>query len=234
MCDGRSTHLVTNTCGTFVIDLNTGERRDSKKDDVAESARIVDALKDVAVYCTLVTPVDKPPKVRVLHEYDAAANNTEKFFMCEAYSPEEAEYLLRMATAVSGDQEELRRRPTIGTLACTVSPMILDGQQTDTALTFARFNAPVSIMAMPVIGATSPITLAGSLVLGNAQVLGLITILQLGYPGTPIFHGICPVGMDMKRGTTGTSFPGAVLESVAGVQLAKHYGLPSYTGEWFG
>jgi len=230
VCDGKHTHLVTNTCGTLVMDLETGARRDSTKDDVAKSALIVDALEDVGIYCVLVTPTEKPPGVRVLHEYDAAVNNTEKFIMTEVYSPEETDYLLKMACAVAGGVDELVRRPIVGTIACTISPLILDGKQTDSALAFARVNAPISVMAMPIIGGTAPITIAGSMILGNAQMLGLATVLQMANPGTPVFHSLCPVAMDVRHGTMGTSFPGAILESVGGVQLAKYYGLPSYTG----
>jgi trimethylamine--corrinoid protein Co-methyltransferase len=85
---------------------------------------------------------------------------------------------------------------------------------------------------MPITAATAPVTIAGTLLVGNAQVLSLITVVQMVYPGAPTIYSFCPMAMDVKGGAMGGAFPDATLASVGGVQLARYYGLPSLVGGW--
>jgi trimethylamine--corrinoid protein Co-methyltransferase len=226
--DGEHVYLGTHVGATKVIDLETGERRDARKDDIVKQAILVDALEDINFMSTSMHAMDKP-YAKWLHDYDAAVNNTVKHVRLEPPRAEEVNYLAKMAATVLGGEEILRKRPILSVLECTVSPLILEELQTDAGLEAAKLGIPIHMMPMPIIGATVPITLAGALALSNAQFLSFLTIIQLAYPGSPVIYAWDPSVIDMRTGGTGTSLPDAIRLGMYGIQLARYYGVPSYT-----
>lgn len=230
--DGEHIHLATDGSGIGVVDWETGKRRESVKKDVADSARLADYLEYLNIYYPLVTPLDVPKHSHVLHELDASFANTEKHVTSgTTYLREEAVYAVKMAQAVAGGEEALRKRPILSAVACTSSPLVL-GLTTDAAIEFARAGVPPIVMTMPLVGASSPVTLAGPVVLGNAQVLALITVLELDTPGAPVIYSSVPMAMEPQTGLFAAAFPSATMITVAHVQMAKHYRLPILVGGW--
>jgi trimethylamine--corrinoid protein Co-methyltransferase len=218
--------------GLATIDLDSGVRRPSTLKDVADSAKIVDYLPMMHMYNPLVTPLDVPKHAHTVHEYMAALENCEKHFTTgSTYQKEEAIQQLNMAKVVVGGEAELRRRPIISSLTCTTSPMVL-GMTTDAAIEFSRAGCPPHLMAMPLIGATAPMSLAGATLLGNAQVIALATVLQLAAPGSPLCYSTEPMAMDIQSGLFEGLFPAADMVRAAHVQMAKHYGIPIFVGGW--
>ena len=230
--DGEHCYACTDGVGLATIDLETGERRPSALRDVADSAKIVDYLPMMHMYNPLVTPLDVPKHAHTVHEYMTALENCEKHFTTgSTYQREEAVYEVKMATAVAGGEEELRRRPIISSLTCTTSPMVL-GMTTDAAIEFSRAGCPPLLMAMPLIGATAPMTVAGAVVLGNAQVIALATVLQLAAPGSPLCYSSEPMAMDVQSGLFEGLFPAANMVRAAHVQMARYYRIPIFIGGW--
>lgn len=230
--DDEHVHLATDGSGIGVLDSTTGARRDSTKKDVEDSARLADYLEYLNIYYPLVTPLDVPKHSHVLHELDASFNNCMKHVTSgTTYMREEAVYAIKMAQSVAGGEEELRRRPILSAVVCTSSPLVL-GLTTDAAIEFARAGVPPIVMTMPLVGASSPVTLAGPVVLGNAQVLALITVLQLDSPGAPVIYSSVPMAMEPASGLFAAAFPSATMITLAHIQLAKHYKLPIFVGGW--
>jgi len=54
--DGSCSYLCTGGCGVHVIDLETGKQRPSRKEDVAQSARVSDALPLISFYWPINGP----------------------------------------------------------------------------------------------------------------------------------------------------------------------------------
>ena len=230
--DGNHCYTCTDGVGVATIDLETGERRGSTLKDVAESAKIVDYLPMMHMYNPLVTPLEVPKHAHTAHEFLASLENCEKHFTTgSTYMKEEAQYELKMAAAVVGGWKELRRRPIISSLTCTTSPMVL-GMTTDAAIEFSRAGCPPFLMAMPLIGATAPMTVAGAVTLGNAQVIALATVLQLAAPGSPLTYSTEPMAMDVQSGLFEGLYPAADLVRAAHVQMAKYYKIPIFVGGW--
>ncbi|MBN1677181.1 MAG: trimethylamine methyltransferase family protein [Candidatus Thermoplasmatota archaeon] len=230
--DGEHCHICTDGTGLSTIDLETGVRRDSTKKDVADSARVVDYLEMMNIYYPIVTPLDVPKHSHTLHEFDATFNNCEKHITSGAtYMKEEAQYELKMAAAVAGGWDELKRRPLVSALTCTTSPMVL-GMTTDAAIEFVRAGCPPMMMTMPLIGATSPMTVAGAILVGNAQVLALTTVCQLAAPGSPVCYSTEPMAMDIQSGLFEGLFPAANMVRAAHVQMARYYKIPIFVGGW--
>jgi len=230
--DGEHCYACTDGVGLATLDLETGERRPSTLKDVADSAKIVDYLPMMHMYNPLVTPLEVPKHAHTVHEFMASLENCEKHFTTgSTYQKEEAQYELKMAAAVAGGWDELKRRPIISNLTCTTSPMVL-GMTTDAAIEFSRAGCPPLLMAMPLIGATAPMTVASGVLLGNAQVIALATVLQLAAPGSPLCYSSEPMAMDVQSGLFEGLFPAANMVRAAHVQMARYYKIPIFIGGW--
>ena len=232
LLDGKHCYTCTDGVGLSTIDLETGERRGSTLKDVADSAKIVDYLPMMHMYNPLVTPLEVPKHAHTIHEFLASLENCEKHFTTgSTYQREEAICEIKMAAAVVGGMKELKQRPIISNLTCTTSPMVL-GKTTDAAIEFSRAGCPPLLMAMPLIGATAPMTVAGATLLGNAQVIALATVLQLAAPGSPLCYSTEPMAMDVQSGLFEGLFPAANMVRAAHVQMAKYYKIPIFVGGW--
>jgi trimethylamine--corrinoid protein Co-methyltransferase len=228
--DGEHVYISTDGCGVYCREAD-GTIRPSLKDDVARSARVAQALENVSATSAIVSAQDCPAETRVLHEFDACVRNSEKHSIVVSLKEDwEARGLIRMAEAMAGGSDELRRRPMFTAIICSVSPLHQERYGMDLALTLAEAGIPVSFYPMPIIGATGPVTIAGSAVVNNAEMLSATTMLQLAYPGAKVIHGGGPTAMNMTSGAYASNSPEAMLlRSIQG-HMADYYGLPA----WFG
>ena len=228
LLDGSCSYLSTDGCGVHVIDLETGKQRSSRKEDVARSARVCDALPLIGFYWPLITSQDYGLTAQ-LHDCHAALTSTLKHVRGgTTVNPKLAPYLVEMATVVAGSEEERRRRPPINANICTITPLAHDKSGIESALIYAEAGIPVSFMAMAIMGSTAPATPLGALVVGDAEVVSGMVLLQLAYPGTPVFHSIYVSLMDpLTGGYIGHS--GLPMEIIS-VQLGHAWNVPSIGG----
>lgn len=221
--DGTQTYLFTNGTCTLIMDLNTGERRRAVYRDLVETAVLADALEGIHGYYPTVIPSDCPKHLHGLYELEASLNNTEKHIMLGSTSTlREAELQVKMAEAVIGDGE-LRRKPIISSVFCTSTPLRLDGEATDAALKFAESGVPIRVMSMPIQGVSSPVTIAGSISMANAEILSVVSIIQLAYPGAPLIYALDPIGIEPRVGRFTACNPSTLLINCASIQLAREY-----------
>ena len=214
--------------GIMTIDVRTGDYRHPVLADVHEAARLVDALSDIDTYESAVHPVDVPEDTASLHKWEAAILNTGKPVGTEATSAYDVKKIVEMATIVAGGEDEFRRRPLVGFGCCPVSPLQLPRDATDVIIESARAWVPDTILSMAMSGGASPVTLAGTLVLHNAEVLSGIVLSQLVERGSPVTYGSSTTAMDLKLAAACVGSPELALFSAACAQIARHYTLPSF------
>lgn len=220
------------TLGTapLVLDLETRKRRLAVTEDLEKFARIADALESVRYFHTSVTASDVPPRITDIHRWATAFRNTEKHAMGGVvYTLENMPYLIRILQAVAGGEEELRKRPIITATECPVPPLQHDKRPLCGIMRFAELGLPVIIYSEPKAGATSPASLAGTLVVTNSEVLSGIVLMQLVNSGCPAIYGSVATLMDMRSGGIAFGSPETALLAAATSQIARHYGIPNMT-----
>ena len=228
--DHEHHYLSTDGEGIAVLDFETGKRRAPLLRDVEDCARFADAVPEIVSYTPMVTPSDVPTQAHTAYEFASAVMNTSKHIVSGGvYRKEEAEIEIGIAAAVLGDAEELRKRPLLSSINCVSSPMIV-GKTIEPALTYAEAGVPPIVMTMPLVGASGPATIAGSILLGNAQVLGVNTIIQVAHPGSPVIYSSVPMSMDITTGSFGGALPPGNLVAAGHIQMAEHYRLPFFSG----
>jgi trimethylamine---corrinoid protein Co-methyltransferase len=232
LIDGKHCYLSNDGSGVFVQDPRTGQKRPSTKADAAESARFVDALPNVSYYWgPVVTSQDVAPESKALHDAEAVLTNTSKHFQAVTCVGEKsARYLVEMAAAIAGGTDELRRRPIISMMQCAVDPLAHDGPNLEANLVAAEHGLASGFMPMPLSCGTGPATLAGNLVVYNAEAVSGTVLLQLACPGAPVFFSGAPSVIDLKTGGYTGGSPEDYLLAAAATQLAHFYGLPMAMG----
>lgn len=233
LLDGNHVYVGTDGCGVEVIDVYSGERRRSCLQDVADIARVADYLEEIAFHWVPVSAQDCPPESRGLHELLAIWKNSTKHVQTESiYSEHEARGSVKMAAALAGGLDTLRKRPILSIMECTISPLAQDGGSIEAALAGAEAGVPVGFMTMASCLSTGPATLAGNLVVGNAEVLSALALIQLVHPGSPVFYAAAQTVMDLRTGAYTGGGPEDFLFGAATNQLADFYNVPLSMGSF--
>jgi len=221
-----TSYYTLDGCGVAVLDPVTREERPSRKADLEAQARVADWLPGIGFVWPTVSAQDFG-RTSQLHEIDAVYNNSVKHFQAMVMGEDAAKLAIEMATVVAGSREALRRRPVLSNLVCSVAPLAQDHAGLEAALVMAEAGIPVGILSMPTLGTTAPSTSAGAFVVGDAECISGIVLLQLAYPGAPVFHSIMKAYADPRTG----NYVGYSLNSgtarYAPVEMAHHWGIPS-------
>jgi trimethylamine--corrinoid protein Co-methyltransferase len=228
--DGTAMYCATDGCGVETIDFETRQRRPSVKDDVAKMARVSDYLSSVGFYWPIVSAQDYLDTAP-LHELDASFNNTVKHVQSETVMDGPmARYAVEMAKVVAGDEATIRERPPLSLLVCTIAPLGQDGGGMESALVFAEAGLPVGFMSMANTSSTAPATVAGTIVVADAEIVAAMVLIQMAQPGAPVYHSLMPGIMHPRTGAyLGTTWE-AELFYPAGVELAHMWGVPTLAG----
>jgi trimethylamine--corrinoid protein Co-methyltransferase len=229
--DGQHVFLGTDGCCIEVIDAFTGERRRTTKKDSEDCARVADALEEVGFWWSMVAAQDQPPESRSLHELEAAWRNTTKHLQTESIVTEpEMRAAIEMAAAIVGGKDELRQRPILSIMQCTTSPLGHDGGSLDAGLLAAEAGLPVGYMTMASCAFSGPVTMAGSLVVGNAEVISALALMQLAHPGAPVYYAAAQTAMDLRTGGYTGGGPEDFLFGAATNVLSDFYNVPLSMG----
>lgn len=233
LLDGNHVYLGTDGCGVEVQELDSGMRRRSRLQDVAEIARIADYLPAIAFHWVAVSAQDRPKETRGLHELKAIWENSTKHVQTESvYSESEAQAAIEMAAIIAGGRQALRQRPVLSIMQCTSSPLGQDGGSLEAALVAAEAGVPVGFMTMAACITTGPATLAGTLAVGNAEVLAALTLVQCASPGAPVFYAAAQTSADLRTGAYTGGGPEDYLFGGATNQLADFYNIPLSMGSF--
>ena len=214
--------------GIMVIDPDTGEYRKSVKKDVENSALMVDYLSDIDVYERAIAARDVPEHVQILHEADAYFNNTQKHCFQGPNNRIVARKLFEMASIVMGGEDKFKERPPISCIVCPTSPLRLIRDCCEVIIECARYGVALNILSMAMAGGSSPVTLAGTLVTHNAEVLSGLVLHQLTNRGAPVIYGSSTTCLDLRMTTAPVGSPELGMISAAVAKLAQFYQLPSW------
>ena len=212
----------------YIRDIETGALRRPTKKDMADATRVGDALPNIGFIMSIAGAFDVPYQVEYLHEFEAMFSNTEKPILYSCPGAYEARKVLEMASAVAGDMDALRKRPILTLYTETVSPLAF-AKANENIIEFAEAGIPYAIGPIPMLGATSPMTLSGTAVLSNAESLAGITLGQLVNPNTPVVYTCWATPMDPVTSRCAYGAPEFALgTSVLCAAMARYYDFPSY------
>ena len=225
---GRRVYAGTGGTALYIYDPDVDQRRLANMEDLRCIARLVDQLENIHLFMLPTYPNELPVEQVDTNRFFAALDNTTKHVMGGVYTLEGVKKVIRMAEIVAGSAQALRQRPFISMIGCSISPMKMDRHYGDLVVVIARSGIPVVCPAEPLCGATSPVTLAGNLVIQTVDSLMGVMLTQITNPGTPVVFGSVATNTDLRdlKYLAGSIEMG--LLNSAGAQMAQFYQLPFY------
>jgi len=216
--------------GIEIVDLETGERKASDSTDLGNLARFVDAIPEINAFTTAVASQEAPAHVKDLYEARAVLSNTTKHAILDAENGKNANLVIDIAAAVAGGRDKLRERPFVTLCICPNSPHEIHEGASEVVIETAKAGLPISILSMGLVGGTTPATLAGTLVVTNAEILAGVVLAQLVNPGNPVMYGSSTTIMDMQYVSSPVGAPEHGMFGTAVAQLGKYYKIPTKVG----
>jgi len=213
-----------------VWDPNTCEKRPSTLKDVIEMSIVSDALPEVGHLWPPVIATDMPAATSTLFEFLASLAYTSKHIQHGAISAEEAEYQVKIGAAVLGSMEALKKRPIFSDVCTPISPLRWDKGEVEALVVLSRAGIPMAQLSMGIAGSVTPVTVAGTMAIVNAENLCGLTMTQVAAQGAPSLYSSFSGVMDLKTGVFIGGTPEGVLMDCAAVQMARRYSLPTLCG----
>jgi trimethylamine--corrinoid protein Co-methyltransferase len=220
--NGRCSYNTTDSQGTQAVDLKSGVLHDSTAEDLRLGILFADALDKVDIVNTIVAAGDVPAHLRTLQQFVIAFSNTSKPVRSSVLNAKQVPFLVELVKAVT-DSDVFR--PIFSVVDCTISPLMHDGAMTEACLKLAKLSVPIMVYPMPLAGGTSPVTLAGTILVHNVELLSALVLFQIVNPGTPIIYGAGASQLDMQTGRYGGSANGHSMR-LALCEMSRFYHLP--------
>jgi len=213
-----------------VHDFERGRRAGNHADycDLVRLAQHFNAIHMIGNQ--VCAPVELPANSRHLDTYLANLTLTDKSFHVSAIGRGRAlDGIAMMAISRGLTLEQMADDPGVTTIISVNSPRRFDDMMADGLMTMAEHGQSVAVTPFTLMGAMSPVTLAGALAQQNAEALFGIVLTQLVRPGTPVMYGAFTSNVDMRSGAPAFGTPENTKANIASGQLARRYNLPYRT-----
>ena len=227
--EGRNIHFGLGTDLISTHDVETGDTRPSRLCDVANAARVADYCEEIDFIASFALPSDVPTNSMYIEcARTMMANSTKPFFFTAA-GYEDLAVIIEMAEAIAGGEGALRANPFLIHYSEPTAPLTHSYGAVRKLFLCAERGIPINYTPGDILGASIPVTLAGGIIVANAEALSGIVLHQLKAKGAPIISGFVASPLDMKKGTICYGAPDLRLTNSAFADMYHYYGLPIWS-----
>jgi len=210
-----------------IVDMLSGEYRDMNVDDLRQWTILVDGLEHID-YCMGCYPAELPLANRDVHIIGQMFRYTEKHLHIQPYSAKNIERMVKISRAVSDGLDLPARGSLFSVFISSKTPLCYPKNELEMLLAAGRHGVPVMLNSTPLAGGNAPVTIAGELVLLNAEILAGLTIAQSASPGAPIVYAPRALNLDMRSTIAASAYVENSLANSAATQIARtKYNLPT-------
>jgi trimethylamine---corrinoid protein Co-methyltransferase len=226
--DCRHTWFMPGMTCIKVFDLDSGEPRESTAADLATVTRVADALPNIDAVCIACKNVPRSDIHGEIEEFAILAANTTKplEYLCEHAAS--LGVVVEMAAEIRGGREQLFEKPYFLQIV-TPLPLNYHAAHTDQVITAVRAGVPLSVGTLPIGGASTPITAAGSMVNSLATDFAAMVLAQVVRRGAFCVGSSDVCFMEPATGGIG-NFAQTSLADMVMCQVRRRLDLPSFTG----
>ena len=224
--DGQQVYFGPGSDTLRYLDPRSGERREFQMEDLIDTMHVLDGLPEIGFLMSVGIPRDVPAGRHYRYQFAAMLEGSTKpiVFVCNDLADIEA--IAAMAAAAAGGMESLSAHPSLLHYSEPSTPLQHSREATEKLLFCARHRIPVTHSPAPMMGGTAPVTLAGAVALGNAEMLSGLVMHQLENPGAPFLYGHGVHHLDMKTMVSVYGAPEFQLARVMAAEMGRFYGLP--------
>ena len=217
----------TGSDATFTLDLETGKRRRTVLKDVANFAKLVDGLENMAFTMSMANPEDVPVEDIYVYAFAEMVKNTNKPIVFIADSGRDIAKIYEIACQVAGGEEKHQRKPFVLNYSEAISPLRFPENVMEKLIFCAEKRIPICLPSGSNAGGGAPVTLAGAMALGIAENLVGLVVHQLAGKGSPFLFGPNVSVLDMKSAVVSYGCPEWSLTQAALADMRDEiYGLP--------
>ena len=206
--DSRYDMTFPHPCGSFYTRTCTGapnylpangEKHYITQKDAAQWFHLVNALEHID-FVALPSACDNsvPGEAIDVFTLETALNISKKHIWIQPYEAANTKYLIDMCAAAANGAENLRKRPFVSFISCSVPVLKFKYMDAEIIYQCAKAGIPVQPCALPTAGANTPVTAQGTALAACADVLAQIVMLQLLCPGLPVIATPLLFSMDMQ------------------------------------
>jgi len=211
----------------FVTGLGR-DRRDGNRDDyrnLIKLGQVLNAVHTVAGYP--VEPMDLHPSVRHLYATHDMLTLSDKVPFVYSLSRQRNLDAIEMTRIARGaDHDAMDVEPSLYSVINASTPLRYDAVMLHGIQEMAARNQCIVITPFTLAGAMAPVTVAGALVLQNAEALAGIAYTQVVRAGAPVIYGGFTSNVDMRSGAPAFGTPEYWKACLIGGQLARRYRVP--------
>lgn len=229
LLSGTRVHVGTGGAAPQVVDLDTGRYRDSTLQDLYDAARIVDTLDNVHFFSRSLVARDMPNDLAMdVNTAYAALAGTTKHVLTSVTVPENVERIAEMCYIIAGSREAFVERPFISfNINHVVPPLRFHKESCEVMAEAVKLGIPVHSNVFSQVGASTPVTQAGSIVQNMAEALGGMIFAWLINPAAKVIMGVRPMITDLRTGGFSGGSGEQALIMAASAQMAQYYDLPN-------
>jgi trimethylamine--corrinoid protein Co-methyltransferase len=227
--EGYKTYFGTGSDCPNVVDPYTGERRQGRLQDVANFARLADALPNMDFVMCMTIAQELDQATSDIHHFEAMINHTAKPVCFTAWNVDNLKDIVEICEVLAGGAEAFRRSPFAVLYTEPVSPLQHIVEGTTKLMYVAEKGLPVVYTPGMAFGAVAPVTSAGGLLVANAELLSGLVIAQLAREGTPFVYGGGVAIMDMLYMGVVYAAPEFLVNMGALCDMARYYQLPVFS-----
>lgn len=227
--------------GGFYTRTNTGAPNYRTPDGKVHSFRLEEAEAwftlanalpniDFVALPSVAGAKDVPLEAVDLYALERALQVSKKHIWIQPYETASVQGLIDMAAAAAGGADQLREKPIVSFIACSVPLLSFKHMDAEILLRCAEAGVPVQPCSLPTAGANTPVTAQGTALVCCAEVLAMIVMLELLCPGLPVIATPLPFSMDMMTTYTLQSSPETALCRLLCMQFFEEgYGIRAHT-----
>ena len=227
--EGRNIYFGLGTDLISTRDLETGETRPSRLQDVANAATVADYCAEVDFIASYALPGDVPINTMYVECVKAMMEHSIKPIFFTAAGREDLAVVIEMAAAVAGGEDTLREKPFLIHYSEPTAPLTHSRGAVNKLFFCAEKGIPICYTPGDSMGGSTPVTLAGGIVQATAEALSGIVLHQVRAKGAPIISGFALVPLDMKSGIFSYGAPDFRLTNSAFADIFHYYGLPMWS-----
>jgi trimethylamine--corrinoid protein Co-methyltransferase len=219
--------IVTASSAPDIIDPVTGKERRAESTDIARIAHLIHELSGYDVFSISTLADDAPPDQFTISRLYPAIKYCMKPIRATTTNMKDTLDMMKMAYIVAGGEEAYKEHPFLTHHYCpVVSPLTMDHLSTENVMYFAKQGLPVYPTIVPNAGLTSPMSMSGTLVQGNAEFLSALMLMQMTKEGTPTIYATLGTVADMRSGAYTSGAIECGMLHMAFAQLAHFYNVP--------
>lgn len=210
----------------YRIDRKTGEKRLTVKQDVYETGLVCDAMPNIDMCTGLAYISDCDPRLADVYETRLLLETTTKPIWLWQFDIENLKAQMDMFATCAGGMDKFLAKPSVVAGGAASTPLCHAEDTLEKVMYMNEIGIPTPYVVACLLGGTTPVTIAGSYVLGLADTLFGLVLGQLINEGCPYLGCTWTDMFDMSTMALSMTGPEASLGAAGSADLFRYLDLP--------